>query len=144
MAVTTYYTAAPINPMVGPEQFRADVQQSGAKVILTNMNNYEKLRLSDEWVRNGNIQICIVKWNGQGDIHLANIAGQVLESTSPRPSPNKAEDVALILFTSGTSGTKKVVPITLHSIIAGVVSVMDSWGLSAADTCLNMMPLYHV
>jgi long-subunit acyl-CoA synthetase (AMP-forming) len=58
--------------------------------------------------------------------------------------PNEADDIGLILFTSGTSGAKKVVPLTIHSIITGVVFVMDSWGLGEADMCLNMMPLYHV
>lgn len=59
-------------------------------------------------------------------------------------SPNKADDIGLILFTSGTSGTKKVVSLTVHSIIAGIVFVIDSWGLTTSDVCLNMMPLYHV
>ena len=57
---------------------------------------------------------------------------------------NRAEDIGLVLFTSGTSGSKKVVPLKMHSIVAGIVFVMESWGLTAKDVCLNMMPLYHV
>lgn len=144
IAVTTYYTAAPINPSAGSDQFCADVLQSGARVILTSSQDYEKLQLKDEWVQNEKIQVYIVDWNGRDDIRLLNTTGQALESRSPRPSPNQADDIGLILFTSGTSGTKKVVPLTLHSIIAGVGFVMDSWGLKESDTCLNMMPLYHV
>lgn len=144
IAVTTFYTAAPINPAAGPEQFQSDVLQSGAKAILTSIQDYERLQLTDEWVKNKNIEVYIVDRSGQDDIRLARPSGQRVEPANPRPSPNQADDIGLILFTSGTSGTKKVVPITLHSIISGVVFVMDSWGLSPADTCLNMMPLYHV
>ncbi|KHN99276.1 AMP-dependent synthetase/ligase [Metarhizium album ARSEF 1941] len=144
IAVTTYHTAAPINPAAGLEQFRADVLNSGAKAILTSSQEYEKLQLRDDWVRHENIEVYIVNWDHGDDIRILDTAGHVLNLGSPRPLPNAPDDIALVLFTSGTSGAKKVVPITLHSIIAGVVFVMDSWGLSPVDTCLNMMPLYHV
>ncbi|KAK9445892.1 peroxisomal-coenzyme A synthetase [Metarhizium brunneum] len=144
IAVTTYHTAAPINPMAGIEQFRADVLQSGAKVILTSSQDYEKLQLGDEWASDENIEIFVVDWNNRDDIRILNTAGHVLKPHDTRPRPNAPDDIALILFTSGTSGTKKVVPMKLHSIVAGVVFVMDSWALSPVDTCLNMMPLYHV
>lgn len=144
IAVTTYHTAAPINPMAGIEQFRADVIQSGAKVILTSSQDYEKLQLGDEWASDENIEIFVVDWNNRDDIRILNTAGHVLKPRDTRPRPNAPDDIALILFTSGTSGTKKVVPMKLHSIVAGVVFVMDSWALSPLDTCLNMMPLYHV
>ncbi|KAK2603927.1 hypothetical protein QQS21_003862 [Conoideocrella luteorostrata] len=145
MAVTTYYTAAPINPAAGHEQFRTDVLQARAKFILTNRQDYEKLQLDARWVKDKGIQIFIVDWSGGDDIRVCRpTGGEIVQPHCPGPKPNEADDISLILFTSGTSGTKKVVPITLHSIIAGVVFVMDSWGLTAKDTCLNMMPLYHV
>ncbi|KAF5127955.1 putative peroxisomal-coenzyme A synthetase [Metarhizium anisopliae] len=130
--------------MAGIEQFRADVLQSGAKVILTSSQDYEKLQLGDEWASDENIEIFVVDWNNRDDIRILNTAGHVLKPHDTRPRPNAPDDIALILFTSGTSGTKKVVPMKLHSIVAGVVFVMDSWALSPVDTCLNMMPLYHV
>ncbi|TWU78934.1 putative secondary metabolism biosynthetic enzyme [Metarhizium rileyi] len=144
IAVTTYYTAAPINPATGREQFRADILQSGAKIILTSSQDYERLKLGDGWVENEKITVYIVKWNNRGDIQVLSTAGHPLSFNSRRPCPNTADDICLILFTSGTSGAKKMVPITMHSIIAGVVFVVDSWGLGVVDTCLNMMPLYHI
>ena len=143
VAVTTYYTAAPINPAAGAEQFRADVLQAKAKVILTSENDYHKLQLDASWVREEGIQVFIVEWNGGDDIVVRTTNGSPLPS-SPAPEPNQPDDIALILFTSGTSGTKKVVPLTIHSLVAGIIFVMDSWGLTVDDICLNMMPLYHV
>jgi non-ribosomal peptide synthetase component E (peptide arylation enzyme) len=58
--------------------------------------------------------------------------------------PSTVDDISLLLFTSGTGGVKKVVPITGLSLITGVTNVIDSWGLTPQDTCLNMMPLNHV
>lgn len=144
VAVTTYYTSAPINPAAGPEQFRADVTQAGAQFVLTTPADYARLQLNDAWVKCADIQVLCVEWDGGDGIELTTPSGEALPPRNEGPSPNAADDVGLILFTSGTSGTKKVVPLTLHSIIAGVVFVMDSWGLDSKDVCLNMMPLYHV
>jgi hypothetical protein len=144
MAVMTYYTAAPINPAAGPDQFRADVMQAGAKLILTSREDYERLQLTDRWVAENNIQTIIFEWTRGDQIALRTIDGQLLQPPDKTPVPNEADNIGLILFTSGTSGTKKVVPLTIHSIVAGIVFVMDSWGLTSVDICLNMMPLYHV
>ena len=65
-------------------------------------------------------------------------------STAYDHPPNSGDDIAIILFTSGTSGTKKLVPITTYNLIAGTIATMESVELSETDTCLNMMPLNHV
>ena len=145
IAVTTYYTAAPINPAAGVDQFRADVNQAGAKTILTTAEEYKKLQLQQSWVSQDAIDVVLVDWDQSDEIRLKAVDGH--KPLVPRPGileANKPDDIGLILFTSGTSGTKKVVPLTVHSIVSGVIFVMDSWGLTSADVCLNMMPLYHV
>lgn len=143
-AVVTYYTAAPINPMTGPEQFRADVLQARATIILTSQADAERLRLQDPWVREADIQIFIVVFDSNMGIVIQNEDGTFLAEDIPRPALNSADDVGIILFTSGTSGIKKVVPLAVHSLITGVAQVIDSWALTEADVCLNMMPLHHM
>ncbi|KAM0418608.1 hypothetical protein ACHAPT_012507, partial [Fusarium lateritium] len=144
IAVTTYYTAAPINPAAGPEQFQADILQARARCILTTKEDYKKLLFDATWVAKNDIQIFIVNWTRGDDICVTTVEGAAIPANNIQPEPNNADAIGLILFTSGTSGTKKVVPLTTHSIIAGIVFVMESWGLTSQDICLNMMPLYHV
>ncbi|ETS05133.1 hypothetical protein M419DRAFT_71530 [Trichoderma reesei RUT C-30] len=144
IAVTTYYTSAPINPAAGAEQFRADVQQAGAQFILTTSDDCERLGLRDPWVAAAGIEVFLMRWDNRDEIDVRDLGGSPLPLQRQKPNYNGPDDFGLILFTSGTSGTKKVVPLTVHSIIAGISFVVDSWGLSASDICLNMMPLYHV
>ncbi|CAJ0553239.1 Ff.00g117510.m01.CDS01 [Fusarium sp. VM40] len=144
IAVATYYTLSPINPAAGPEQFRTDILQAGADFILTTKEEYSKLHLDASWVAENNIQVFILSWTGDEGLALKTLDGGSVPRGKIERVPNKADDIGLILFTSGTSGNKKVVPLTIHSIIAGVVFVMESWGLTSDDICLNMMPLYHV
>lgn len=144
IAVTAHYTAAPINPVAGIEQFQADVLQAGARCILTTRADYTKLELGEDgWTGSSNITVLLVDLTEDMRIEITTPAGATVSSATLAP-PNVADDIALILFTSGTSGKKKVVPITTHSIVAGVAFVIESWALTSKDVCLNMMPLYHV
>ena len=144
IAVTTYYMAAPINPATGAEQFRADLKLARASCLLITRVDFEKLQLTDDWAAENGMSVLFVEWSTGDNIEIQTTAGVCLPPQKTLVKPNQGDDVSLVLFTSGTSGKKKVVPLTLHSIIAGVIFVMDSWGLSSKDICLNMMPLYHV
>lgn len=143
IAVVTHYTAAPINPAAGPQQFEADVLQAGARCILTTRDDYAKLELEGGWTTDNDIQVFFVELQDDMKISITTASGTPVPAESSN-KPNTADDIALILFTSGTSGKKKVVPIMTHSIVAGVTFVIDSWALTATDVCLNQMPLYHV
>ncbi|PSN61584.1 acetyl-CoA synthetase-like protein [Corynespora cassiicola Philippines] len=149
LAVATYYTMAPMTPKCGPEQFRADVERMGATAVLVTEVDAEKLQLRDAaWILKARIKVFIVEyWNNTFTVSLMehhSCQENLPEQAYAPPRPNKADDIAIVLFTSGTSGTKKLVPITTHSVVAGVAFVVQSWGLAREERCLNMMPLHHI
>jgi len=51
--------------------------------------------------------------------------------------------VALLLHTAGTTARPKQVPLTHANLAHAAHNVVESLGLSAADRCLNVMPLHH-
>lgn len=55
-----------------------------------------------------------------------------------------AEDVALILHTSGTTSRPKIVPLSHANLTASARNIAASLQLTAADRCLNVMPLFHI
>lgn len=55
-----------------------------------------------------------------------------------------ADDVALVLHTSGTTSRPKMVPLTHRNLRCSAENVGRTLGLSAADRCLNVMPLFHI
>ncbi|SPO07257.1 related to coenzyme a synthetase [Cephalotrichum gorgonifer] len=144
ISVTAHFSAAPINAAVGPEQFRADVEQVGAKCIVTTPEVSEKLGLTDSWVAANDIEVVYVHFTPPQELALTTPSGDPLPTPETIVQPNKSSDICLLLFTSGTSGKKKIVPLTLHLVVFGAMLVIDSWGLTSSDICLNMMPLFHI
>ncbi|GAB7347116.1 hypothetical protein MBLNU459_g3241t1 [Dothideomycetes sp. NU459] len=143
LATTAYYTAAPMSVATGGEQFRSDILQSGASVILAIRSDISRLGLSDPWVLEAGIEVILLDVNGDSTFNMTYVD---LSPVIPvmGNTPNGPDDIALILFTSGTSGKKKVVPYTVHTMVSGIAFVIESWGLTQTDICMNMMPLFHV
>lgn len=143
LATSTYYRAAPLNIAGGSTQFQSDVRQVGAKGILVFGSMIGSLGLDNQWYRDEGIDIFIAE--PQADLTFTISKLYERESTLvERAAKNGPDDIGLILMTSGTSGNKKIVPMTIHGILSGVTMVIDSWGLQRNDCCLNMMPLNHV
>jgi acyl-CoA synthetase (AMP-forming)/AMP-acid ligase II/acetyltransferase-like isoleucine patch superfamily enzyme/acyl carrier protein len=142
-AVATRYTLAPINVTGGPEQFRSDVLSSGAKSVLVLPSYISQLGLDLGWTAEHGIDIHVV--HPSEDMTCTITSSSYIKSQDTTLlKPNGPDDICILLFTSGTTGTKKLVPVTIHSVVSAVAFIGDSWRLSEKDVCLNMMPLNHI
>jgi len=56
----------------------------------------------------------------------------------------EAQDVALVLHTSGTTSRPKIVPLRHINITASAYHIGETLALSPDDVCLNIMPLFHI
>lgn len=143
LSIAAYYTLAPLNSSSSADQFRSDLLCVGAKIVLVLQSDVSRLGLDREWVLEHDIKVNVVVPTNDMTCTIFETESSVSQDFF-HSSPNGPDDTCLILMTSGTTGTRKVVPITLHSIISGVAFVGDSWQLTSQDVCLNMMPLNHV
>jgi len=69
-----------------------------------------------------------------------------LEEKLPAEAPARVRpgDPALLMYTSGTTGTPKGALLTHANLVAAARSVADWHGLTREDRCLSSLPLYHV
>ena len=59
-------------------------------------------------------------------------------------SEGKDDDVATIIFTSGTTGTPKGVVLTYKNFICQIEAISDNLGLKEGDKTLCVLPVWHV
>lgn len=59
----------------------------------------------------------------------------------PRPSP---ESLALLLYTSGTTGRPKGAMLTHQNLAAGALALIEAWALTDRRALLHCLPLHHM
>ena len=67
-----------------------------------------------------------------------------LDADDDRNRPPKREDVALVLHTSGTTKTPKIVPLRHRNIAVGALCIASTLQLTTTDICMNVQPLFHI
>lgn len=76
-----------------------------------------------------------------GDEYEAMLAEATPVGRSPETQP---EDVAVIMYSSGTTGRPKGVALTQANLIAHTVNAFADWTMGGEDKNLVAMPLFHV
>ena len=60
------------------------------------------------------------------------------------PVQKSADDLAAILYTSGTTGRSKGAMLTHGNLLSNAVTLKDYWGWKAGDVLIHALPIFHV
>ena len=60
------------------------------------------------------------------------------------PAPRSGEDMAAILYTSGTTGRSKGAMLTHHNLASNALTLRGVWGWRADDVLIHVLPIFHV
>ncbi|PKI82503.1 putative NRPS-like protein biosynthetic cluster [Malassezia vespertilionis] len=147
LAVSSYFAVAPVNSSCTADELREDALRLGARAVISTRDAADRLQLHDLYYQHG-LEIYFVDGFTSGPagvFEVSTLGEEVAGSRSVGPPPpNGLNSQCLVLHTSGTSGTKKVVPYSLRDLIVGAACVMESWQLTPDQVDMNMMPLFHV
>lgn len=76
--------------------------------------------------------------SGDGSLMAIENPGDAFETVSSR-----GEDIAAILYTSGTTGKPKGAALTHANLGSNAVTLHDYWGFRDGDVLLHALPLFH-
>jgi acyl-CoA synthetase (AMP-forming)/AMP-acid ligase II len=143
VAVGSGATTAPLNPAYKRPEFQFYLDDLGAKALLVERgSDTEAIEVAKE-LGMEILEIAVEEGAPAGTFRIlgdedgsgaADVQGGIAE----------ADDIALILHTSGTTSRPKIVPLTQRNVCASAANIAEALALTTNDVCLNVMPLFHI
>ncbi len=136
-------TVVPLNLLLNPKEVEYIVADAGVKALLYHPVMADKVRALDDAGDSIALRACI----GPDPAIAGDTAWPALLATA-EPAPqldlDPAEDVAVILYTSGTTGHPKGAMLTHGNLAADAASVMEFLDLTPGhDALLVVLPMFH-
>ena len=138
VAIAAGATTAPLNPAYKDEEFEFYLTDLKARALVVQQGMDSPARAVA--ARLGVPVLELVPGGAAGDFSLRGGT----PGTAAQLGEAGADDVALVLHTSGTTARPKIVPLTHGNVTASAASIARTLSLTPADACLNVMPLFHI
>jgi long-chain acyl-CoA synthetase len=129
-------TPVPINFRLAPAEIRTTIDDAECELLVVDEQFIGLLdgpELADWKSRH-----LLISGNKTGFYERAVKSGKPME-----PATGSADTEALLLFTGGTSGRAKGVPLTHGNIIANAKQVGSRWSAQPDDVVLHVPPMFH-
>ena len=134
-------TCAPLNPAYSAAELRFYLEDLGAKMLIVQAGDAGP---AGAVARELGLNVLEVGTDtAQPAGHLRIAVPNAVEAV-PSAVMACADDIALILHTSGTTARPKIVPLTQANLVASAHNIARHLALQPADRCLNVMPLFHI
>lgn len=133
--------AVPIDILLSTEEYLELLERADVDLVFCDKKYLSDIEKSDS--KGLNKIICIN--DSQSSENESTLSKKDDISLDDAVDKNKidAEALALIVFTSGTTGKSKGVMLSQKNIIVDVMSAKRILGLDERDTSLSILPLYH-
>ncbi len=132
--------AVPVNPAYTAREIAHIISDSGAETLISTERFEENIEIVRK--RCPSLGRVIAKTEGRSLEEM--IVAEAGPLKSEHPAPANADDLAMIFYTSGTTGKPKGVMISHRNITFGAGNMAQNYGLAASDVTLVCLPLNHI
>ena len=140
VSVAAAATTAPLNPAYRDEEFEFYLGDLNAKALIVDADGDSPATAVAERLGVGVLRLTTRSTEAAG---LFGLRGEAVDEPSG-DAEAVAEDIALVLHTSGTTSRPKIVPLSHANTCASARNISATLSLGPEDRCLNIMPLFHI
>jgi acyl-CoA synthetase (AMP-forming)/AMP-acid ligase II len=144
VAVACGATTAPLNPGYKKDEFTFYLGDIGARALIVPAGLDTPARLAAQERGIPIIDLIPEPDGPAGAFRLQPADGGSDAGSASAPGMAAADDVALILHTSGTTSRPKIVPLRHVNVTASAYNIGVTLALGPDDVCMNIMPLFHI
>lgn len=76
-------------------------------------------------------------------VRLSTLVDEAESAPEMAPVPRTSEDLAAILYTSGTTGRSKGAMLSHGNLLSNALALADGWQFTDADVLLHALPIFH-
>lgn len=135
-------TAAPLNPAYRAEEFEFYLSDLRAKALIVEPGRPSPAPSVAAKLGLRVLELKPTPGLGAGAFELA--SAPEVRGARPPGGFAQAEDIALMLHTSGTTSRPKLVPLSQRNIAASARNICATLALAPEDCGLEIMPLFHI
>jgi len=142
LAVASGATSAPLNPAYRADEFEFYLSDLNAKALIVEEGSKSP---AVEVARKLGVRIVTLKprpQEGAGRFSLD--VGSAPAAAPAKGGYAEADEIALVLHTSGTTSRPKIVPLSQRNVCATARNIVKTVSFTARDRGLNIMPLFHI
>ncbi|MCA0244370.1 MAG: acyl--CoA ligase [Proteobacteria bacterium] len=139
IACASGVASAPLNPAYRADEFEFYLSDLRAKALIVEQGSPSPA--VDVARKLGVRVIELLPGEAAGSFSLAGLAGQAAGGAAAYA---QADDVSMVLHTSGTTSRPKIVPLSQANLAASAANIGRTLAFTAADRGLNIMPLFHI
>ena len=142
MAIACGATTAPLNPDYKAEEFAFYLSDLNARALIVEAGSTSPAIAVAKEKNVPVFEISVPDGAPAGSFIIA--AAEGASGKPQNPGMAEADDIALVLHTSGTTSRPKIVPLTQANVAASARHIAGTLALTPKDRCLNIMPLFHI
>ncbi len=136
-------TTAPLNPAYRVDEFEFYLRDLHAAAVVVPADVESGAREAAARLGLLVLELRADRAHGAGAFTLEP-AGHARRRRPARRGLAQADEIALLLHTSGTTSRPKLVPLLQRNVVASARHIAAALELSGRDVCLNVMPLFHI
>ncbi len=136
----------PMNPLFKESEVEYEANDSGAETIIVSEPQYPNVAAIKDKTNLKNIIIIESEENPEIP-EGTNGWSKIIAKTKPNPPEydfNPKEDLATLVYTSGTTGLPKGTMLTHYNMVSNVIQICQLYELSELDIAMTVLPLYHI